>query len=198
MQTLWENFPDRRQFEETHTKNTWRKNCNFCGKFFLDRRQSEVTHTNNTWNKNCNFCGKIFKCKFCGKIFQTEGNLKKHMQKTHEENIASFVGFFFDQRQFEESHANNTWNKNCNYYNHLCVFCQEKRWGFVNFSDISLPGATQTPCQSLPVKVSKFSLWKWILLWIKLAIRANTNPSTSVKTNFLQISVSITQFTPPT
>ena len=31
---LWENFSGRRQTEESHTKNTQRKNCNFCGKMF--------------------------------------------------------------------------------------------------------------------------------------------------------------------
>ena len=34
VQTLWEKFLDQRQFEETYTKTTLRKNCNFCGKIF--------------------------------------------------------------------------------------------------------------------------------------------------------------------
>ena len=57
------------------------------------------------------------------------------------------------------------------------------------FSDISIPGATQTPRQSRACQVSKSSRSKSFILCRKSAVRDNTNPIASVKTKFLQISL---------
>ena len=91
LQFLWENLSNQRQFEETYTKkHMW-------------------------WRKNCNFCGKILKCNLRGKIFQAEGNLKKHIQKTHEEKMQLLWENFSDRRQFEETHTKNTCRKKCKF-----------------------------------------------------------------------------------
>ena len=100
MQTLWENFPRRRQFEETHTCNTCRKKCNFCGKIFRTKGNMKKDILKPHYEKIAIFCGKNFqaegtlknhikkntcrkKCVFCEKILRTKGNLKKHILKTH-------------------------------------------------------------------------------------------------------------------
>ena len=41
-------------------------------------------------------------------MFRTTGNLKKHIQKTHEEKVQFLWEKFSGRRQFEQSHTKNT------------------------------------------------------------------------------------------
>ena len=83
----------KKHIQKTHEESI----AIFVGKF-SDQRQFEERYTKTKLRKNFNFFGKMFKCKLRGKIFQDEGNLKKHIQKTHVEKMQLLWENFTDQR----------------------------------------------------------------------------------------------------